>query len=192
MPLSGRKSTYRSVRISRATSLERERQISALPPVLKGAALIIPQGLLTRRTQPVPAGAPAGFSDDPASRAEVERLAMDAVISAERALGNEPLDVSAAKKGWDIESRDPRAGHLRFIEVKGRHADARDVIITKNEILAPLNAPEYFFLALVRVDAGFTHAPIYVQRFFQRELGFAETAVVFNINDLVSIAARRS
>ena len=48
-------------------------------------------------------------------------------------LGNEPRDVSAEKKGYDIESRDPRAGHLRFIEVKGRHADGRDVIVTKNE-----------------------------------------------------------
>ena len=77
------------------------------------------------------------FLDDPASRAEVERLAMESVIAAERALGNEPRDVSAEKKGWDVESRDRRAGHLRFIEVKGRHADARDVIITKNEIPRP-------------------------------------------------------
>ena len=68
-------------------------------------------------------------------------------------MGNEPRDVSAEKKGWDIESRDPRAGHLRFIEVKGRHADARDVIITKNEILASLNAPDAFILALVQVDS---------------------------------------
>jgi hypothetical protein len=29
-----------------------------------------------------------------------------------------------------------------------------------------------------------------VQRFFQRELGFAETAIVFNLADLLSRAAR--
>ena len=40
--------------------------------------------------------------------------------------GQQPRDVSAEKKGYDIESRDPRAGHLRFIEVKGRHADGRE------------------------------------------------------------------
>ena len=91
--------------------------------------------------------------------------------------------MSAEKKGYDIESRDPRSGHLRFIEVKGRHADGRDVIITKNEILASLNAPEAFILALVRVENGFAHEPVYVQRFFKRELGFAETAVVFNFDD---------
>ncbi|HUY05087.1 MAG TPA: helicase-related protein [Rhodocyclaceae bacterium] len=173
---------------TRQADLERERLITALPPVLKGAALIIPKGLLLAR-QPTPAGRPtAGFSDDPASRAEIERLAMQAVFDAERRLGNTPRDVSAEKKGWDIESHDPRAGRLRFIEVKGRHAEARDVIITKNEILASLNAPEAFVLAIVQVEAGFARAPAYVRRFFTRELGFAETAVVFNLTDLLSLA----
>jgi Domain of unknown function (DUF3883) len=172
----------------RQDELERERQITALPPVLKGAALIIPKGLLAMSAPATQQGAPPGFSDDPASRAEVERLAMESVIAAERALGNEPRDVSAEKKGWDVESRDLRAGHLRFIEVKGRHVDARDVIITKNEILASLNSPDAFILALVRVTAGFAHQPAYVRRFAQREPGFAETAVVFNIDDLMSFA----
>jgi hypothetical protein len=174
----------------RQEELERERQITALPPVLKGAALIIPKGLLVLCGSSAPQSAPPGLSEDPAARAEVERLAMEAVIAAELGLGNEPRDVSAEKKGWDVESRDPRAGHLRFIEVKGRHADARDVIITKNEILASLNSPEAFILAVVRVSAGFAHQPAYVRRFAQREPGFAETAVVFNLDDLMSSATR--
>jgi hypothetical protein len=45
-----------------------------------------------------------------------------------------------------------------------------------------------FYLAIVRVEAGFAQAPVYVQQFFQRELGFAETAVVFNLADLLSLA----
>ena len=109
-------------------------------------------------------------------------------MAAERRMGFAPRDVSAGKKGWDIESRDPRSGHLRFIEVTGRHAGARDVIVTKNEILASLNAPEAYFLALVRVEAGFAQVPVYVQRFFRRELGFAETAIVFNLAELLSLA----
>lgn len=104
----------------------------------------------------------------------------------ERALGNLPRDVSAEKKGWDVESREVRTGHLRFIEVKGRHANAHDVIVTKNEILASLNAPDAFYLALVRVQDGFPHQPAYVQRFFDRELGFSETAVVFDISRLLA------
>jgi hypothetical protein len=43
---------------------------------------------------------------------------------------------------------------------------------------------------LVRVESGFAHEPVYVQRFFQRELGFAETAIVFNLNDLLSLARK--
>jgi len=147
----------------------------------------MPLGLLDSRLAPQPPAKAMGFADDPDSRAEVEHRAMESVMAAERAAGFEPRDVSAEKKGWDIESRTP-SGHLRFIEVKGRHAEARDVILTKNEILASLNAPDAFHLALVRVENGFAHAPVYVQRFFQRELGFAETAIVFNLADLLSLA----
>jgi hypothetical protein len=174
----------------RQAELDRERQIAALPPVLRGAALIVPKGLLQDRAAPSEVPKETGFAEDAAAREVVERLAMDSVIAAERKLGNVPRDVSGEKKGWDVESRDPVSGHLRFIEVKGRHAEARDVIITKNEILASLNAPEAYFVAIVRVEAGFAGAPVYVQRFFQRELGFAETAVVFNLADLLSLADR--
>ncbi len=176
---------------ARQTELERERDISALPPILRGAALVVPKGLLDALANPARGAKPDGFAEDPSSRAEVERLAMEAVMEAEERMGFIPLDVSVQKKGWDIESRTPE-GHLRFIEVKGRRAHARDVILTKNEILASLNAPDAFHLALVRVEAGFAHAPIYVQRFCQRELGFAETAVMFNIADLLSLASAAS
>src|SRR5207237_6793303 len=121
------------------------------------------------------------------ARAETERLAMEAVFAAERAVGHEPRDVSAEKKGWDIESRDPKAGHLRFIEVKGRQAEGREVILTKNEILASLNALEAFILAIVQIDAGFARKPIYVRRFVTREPGFAETAVIFDIHELLAL-----
>jgi hypothetical protein len=174
----------------RQAELDRERQITALPPVLKGAALVIPRGLLGSLTTSTESGAAQALAEDPAIRAETERLAMEAVMAYERSLGNLPRDMSSEKKGWHIESRDGETGHLRFIEVKGRHADAREVIVTKNEILAALNAPDAFHLALVRVKDGFAHQPAYVQRFFQRELGFAETAVVFNLADLLSLAAR--
>ena len=176
----------------RQSELDRERQISALPPVLKGAALVIPGGLFRAKLQPASASKTTGFAEDPILRAESERKAMEAVFAAERALGHEPRDVSAEKKGWDIESRNAQTGHLRFIEVKGRHADGRDVILTKNEILASLNAAEAFILAIVQIEAGFVHEPVYIRRFFNRELGFAETAVVFNVSDLLSIGSSPS
>jgi hypothetical protein len=131
-------------------------------------------------------GTPDGFAEDAATRDEIERVAMEAVMAAERALGNLPRDVSAENKGYDIESRNPKAGHLRFIEVKGRHADARDVIVTKNEILASLNAPEAFILAIVPVASGFAQEPIYIRRFANREPGWSETGVIFNLTSLLS------
>ncbi|PBB91719.1 RNA helicase [Mesorhizobium sp. WSM3864] len=173
----------------RQTELDSERQISALPPVLKGAALVIPGGLLRSRQSAADVSEPVGFAEDPILRAESERKAMEAVIAAERVLGHDPRDVSGAKKGWDIESRHGTTGHLRFIEVKGRHATGREIILTKNEILASLNAAEAFVLAIVQIDDGYIHQPVYVRRFFNRELGFAETAVVFNVADLLSIGA---
>jgi superfamily II DNA or RNA helicase len=173
----------------RQEELARERQITALPPVLKGAALIIPKGLLSPATvQPV-SGQHEDFSEDPLARAEIERLAMAAVMATETELGNLPKDVSAEKRGYDIESRDVRSGHLRFIEVKGRTSNGREVIISKNELLTSLNSPEAFFLALVRVENGYAHPPKYVQRFFRRELGFAETAVVFNFDELATLSS---
>lgn len=170
----------------RQSELDRERQIAAMPPVLKGAALIIPGGLLRARTAEPPT-ALNFVAEDPFTRAESERISMESVMATERALGHFPRDVSLEKKGWDVESRHGETGHLRFIEVKGRHAEGRDLILTKNEILASLNAPEQFILAVVRIDNGFASQPVYVRNFFDRELGFGETAVVFNVNDLLSL-----
>ncbi|NKK80759.1 helicase-related protein [Rhizobium leguminosarum] len=171
----------------RQTELDHERQISALPPVLKGAALVIPRGLIEARMPVNVAPIAGGFAEDPVLRAVSERQAMEAVMAAELALGHIPRDVAAEKKGWDIESEDGRTGHLRFIEVKGRHAEGRDIILTKNELLSSLNATEAFILAIVLIEEGFAREPVYVRRFFHRELGFGETAVVFNVTDLLSI-----
>ena len=77
----------------------------------------------------------------------------------ERALGSELVNVSSEDRGYDIESRDPASGRLRFIEVKGRRADARTVSNTRNEMLAAFNAAESFILAVVLVDGAFVHHP---------------------------------
>jgi hypothetical protein len=172
----------------RQSELDLERQISALPPRLRGVTLVVPGGLL-ERLQPRDDNGITGFSEDPVARAEIERLAMESTMAAERALGNSPTDVSMHNRGWDIESLDSRTGALRLIEVKGRHHEARDVILTKNELLASLNAPEAFILSLVLVEAGFAREPVYVRKFFTRELGFAETGSILNIGNLLSLGA---
>ncbi|MBR8832163.1 MAG: RNA polymerase-associated protein RapA [Chroococcopsis gigantea SAG 12.99] len=127
----------------RLAHLEQERQLSPLPPHVVGAVLVVPIGLLQKLS-----GGVAMFATH---TRRVEMLAMSAVMAAERALGYEPRDVSAEKCGYDIESRVPSTGRLRFIEVKGRVVGADTVTVTKNEILTSLNKPDDFILALVAV-----------------------------------------
>jgi hypothetical protein len=52
----------------------------------------------------------------------IERLAVHVVVAPERKLGYEPRDVSADNYGYDIESKIPGKGQLRFIEIRGRVA----------------------------------------------------------------------
>jgi SNF2 family DNA or RNA helicase len=164
----------------RLSELEQERKLSPLPPVVVGGVLVIPQGLLNRLT---------GQSDIPNieqfahETARVERIAMEAVMQAERQLGYIPRDVSADKCGYDIESRIPGTGKLRFIEVKGRVQDSATVTITKNEILTALNKPDDFILAIVEVD-GDTTTTHYIARPFQREPDFGATSVNYDLEKL--------
>ena len=95
------------------------------------------------------------FSADPAARARIEKLAMDAVRRAEEARGCRVVDVSAQKCGWDITSYPPavdgKQPDARHIEVKGRVTGAGTVTITRNEMLYALNQADKFLLAIVLV-----------------------------------------
>jgi hypothetical protein len=93
--------------------------------------------------------------------------------------------VSAAKCGYDIESRVPGSGRLRFIEVKGRAAGAETVTVTRNEILTALNQPDDFILAIVLVD-GEQPRPYYVRRPFHREPDFGATSVTYDLDELIA------
>jgi hypothetical protein len=165
----------------RLRQLVEERDIQALPPQVKGAALVIPISLLR------PTGlAPDGFAEDAMARAEVERLAMEAVFAAERALGREPRDVSAAKVGYDIESRDPNSGHLHFIEVKGRIEGGDTITVTTNEMLVALNAEDRFVLAIVPIGpGGFANEPVYVRKPFDSAPAQDACATIFHLDKLV-------
>ena len=146
----------------RMEKLDREADIAAVPPRLEGGALVAPGGLLRRLRQPPP----AEVADAAEGRAAVELLAMETVLEAERRLGNEPRDVSAEKRGYDIESRDRKTGRLRFLEVKGRRADAESVTVTRNETLVALNSrdqPHEYILAIVLVERGFARRTAYVR-----------------------------
>ena len=70
-------------------------------------------------------------------------------METERSLGFDPTDRELEKLGYDIESRVPDTGKLRFIEVEGRISGASTVMVTCNENLYSLNKPEDFILAIV-------------------------------------------
>ena len=162
--------------------LQQEKFISSQPPRVRGGMVVVPRGLLEARPT---SGVPGHFAEDPAARKLIELAAMRAVMEAERALGNEPIDVSAQKVGYDIASHDPVAGHLRFIEVKGRAHGADSVMVTRQEVITSLHEPEQFILAIVSVAGGFAHEPQYVRGpLVDREPSFLETAIQFDLKRL--------
>jgi superfamily II DNA or RNA helicase len=167
----------------RMTELEQERHLSPLPPVVIGGALIVPAGLLARLQGQTPQARDRVAHDTD----KVEHLAMATVMETERAIGYEPYDVSREKRGYDIESRVPGTGRLRFIEVKGRVVGAQTMTITKNEILTALNKPDHFILAVVLVD-GQAATPWYIRRPFQREPDFGVTSVNYDMEELLARA----
>jgi Protein NO VEIN, C-terminal len=163
----------------RTEELEQERRLVPQPLAVVGGALVVPAGLLLRL---LGSTAPTDAGSSPEARRRIELAAMAAVMTAERALGFEPRDVSGAKIGYDVESRIPGTGKLRFIEVKGRAAGAETVTVTRNEILYALNKPDDFILALVEVDSTTTLR--YVRRPFTREPDFGVESVNYGWREL--------
>ena len=169
----------------RMLDLEMERQISPLPPVAICGSLVVPIGLLNKL---LPSSIPAGTAAEAASaeaRKQMELLAMQMVMDAERLLGNDPRDVSGEKCGYDIESKVQADGRLRFIEVKGRAADAITVTVTRSEILTALNKPDDFILAVGQVADG-QQKLIYIRQPFQVEPEFAVESINYKLAELLS------
>ena len=173
----------------RMALLEEERFISSLPPRVRGGLLVIPGGLLAARFRARGGDAPMEFSADPTARREVELAAMNAVMAAEKDLGNTPQDVSAQKVGYDISSYDPAMRTWRFIEVKGRVHGADTVMITRQEIITSLHEPEKYILAFVEVDDGVAGNPRYVRGALdEREPPFEQNAIQFALKPLLDRA----
>ncbi len=109
-------------------------------------------------------------------------------LAAERQLGFELADVSAESRGYEVESRIPGTGKLRFLELKVRAIGADTVIITCNEIMTALNKPDDFILTIVTVE-GAVADPRYARQPFQREPDFGVTSVNYRLADLLQRAA---
>ena len=168
----------------RLAELDREAQISALPPVVLGGLVVVPLGLVAAMTgRAVPT-----YSGDTQLSAARARAA---VMQAERDLGFDPTDRELEKLGYDVESRIPGTGRLRFLEVKGRVSGADTVTVTKNEILYSFNKPDDFILAMVEFLDGETHRVHYLRRPFERSgltTDFNGASVNFPFADLLARA----
>ena len=160
-----------------------ERQISPLPPVVLGGLLVVPAGLIAKMTgKPLRTSSPTVDTQASAARARA------IVMEIERYLGFEPTDRETEKLGYDIESRIPGTGRLRFLEVKGRDTNAATITVTRNEILYSLNKPEDFILAIVEFCGDDSHRVHYLRRPFQREPDFGVTSVNYDFGELLARA----
>ena len=164
----------------RLETLGLERQISALQPLILGCVLVVPLGLLREMS-----GLTKQASESTVDKQKIASMARDVVMSVERGLGYEPIDREADKVGYDIESRDPETGRLRFIEVKGRAAGAETLAVTRNEILYSLNKPDDYILAMVQFSNDGQHDTRYLWHPFQNEPDFDVTSINFNFPQLL-------
>lgn len=161
--------------------LDLEKQISALPPVVLGGLIVVPMGLLAEMTGvAMPAALQGGDRQASAARARA------AVMEVERGLGFDPVDREFERPGYDIESKEPSSGRLRFIEVKGRISGADTVTVTRNEILYSLNKPEEFILAIVEFLDDESHRVHYVRRPFQKDPDFGATSVNYDLGERIA------
>jgi SNF2 family DNA or RNA helicase len=165
----------------RLEDLKLEAQISPLPPVVLGGVLVIPMGLLASMTGQASI-APTPPIDTQLSAARARAIIMEI----ERGLGYEPTDREFEKLGYDIESRVPGTGKLRFIEVKGRVTGASTITVTRNEILYSLNKPEDFILAIVEFTDSDNHRVHYVRNPFHREPDFSVVSVNYDFAELLA------
>ena len=169
----------------RLAQLDKEAQISTLPPVVLAAFVVVPAGLLARLIGKEPPPRPSATQ---ASAARARAIVMDV----ERELGFEPVDREFEQLGYDIESRNPGTGKLRLLEVKGRVSEADDITVTKNEILTALNKPEDFILAIVEFPDSHSHKVHYLRRPFGREPDFDVTEVKYKLAALIERAGEPS
>ncbi len=167
----------------RMEQLELESQISALPPVILGGLVVVPIGLLSKI-----AGQSESTTKDAIDRLAVAARARGIIMDIERSLGFEPVDHEFEKLGYDIESKDPQTGKLRFIEVKGRASGEQTLTVSRNEILYSLNTPDDFILGMVEFVQGGSYQVHYLRSPFQREPDFHVTSVNYNFPELLARA----
>jgi SNF2 family DNA or RNA helicase len=175
----------------RKKALQAMRHVVSGTPVVLGAALIVPAGLMNRLRGEEPVDPVAAtFAADAQARSRIEQIAMDAVRQAEEARGCRVVDVSADKCGWDLTAyppeREGKQPEPRHIEVKGRVKGASTVTVTRNEMLYAFNQGDKFVLAIVLVDEDDSaEGPYYIRNPFHSEPGWGVASINYRLGDLL-------
>jgi hypothetical protein len=177
----------------RTHELELEKQLVPRPPLIIAGALVLPASLLAALTPQPSAPADRSLLADAAARRETEIAAMAAVMAWEAAHGFQPRNVMDENLGYDVESRDPATGRLRFVEVKGRDAGAETLTLTRNECMAGMNSRGDYWLAVVPVRDGMAageprYVPDPVSRALTAEPRFGLVSVQLDIAKLLALA----
>ena len=132
--------------LRRLEELNEEEALVARPPIIRGAALVIPSALLAEGRDTAEARTFARNTK------AVERRAVDAVMAAERALGRHPEEMPQNNKGYDIRSWSVDRTTLYHLEVKGRIHGADTFTITTSEVQFAQTQGHSHRLALVSVS----------------------------------------
>ncbi len=169
----------------RLRELDIEADLVNHAPTVVAAALVVPQGLIDRL------GGLDVIEIDPEVAAETDRLAVAAVIEAERALGRVPVEQDHNNPGFDILSEDPATGIVYQIEVKGHRPANPEIKVRARQVRQAKQNPERFRLAVVRVpndQAEPTTVRYFIRPFDSYELHFAQTYVPLNVLELMPYA----
>jgi len=120
----------------RRQELARQRQLALADVVLLGSAWVLPH--------PERSGPLAPMVSDP----EIERVAVEVAMAYELEHGRQARSVEQENRGFDLLSRDPTTGLVRFIEVKGRAASG-PIALTANEYRTAERLREDYWLYAV-------------------------------------------
>ena len=170
---------------NRLDLIERQRHLAPASPTVAGGALVVPIGLLDSVSAQPPEDEDGDLS--PHRRAEIDRLAVAAVLAAERSLGREPTQMPHHHEGYDVESRAPD-GRLRFIEVKGKAKGKKTVTVSASQVRTCFNAPDSWVLAVVVIDGQTAAEPAYLLAPFDQPPGFAEVGTILKLSELLARA----
>lgn len=177
----------------RKCSLNEKLRLNRSPCLIRGAALVIPQGYIDfQRAQAQGPDAVKAFEVDQKHRALVEKRAMQSVSQWFSERGYAVEDVSALNCGWDLEvypKGDAQGSKHLHIEVKGVGANATTVTVSRNEQIKAANCPDNTYLAIVRVkddnDPAWDDGPYFNQEFMEQDIKDSVTSINHSLSRLL-------